>query len=115
MTKLELDMAIAEKIMGWVFETPRHGNCCTCQRCGRDHETCMCFPCDFSDDLEAAWDIVEKLAKQGMTCHVEWKGASREYPFTAEVTFTKDWMKGWAIADTVSEAICKAALKAIDE
>lgn len=31
---------------------PRHGNCCTCQKCGRFHDECVCEHNDLLEDIQ---------------------------------------------------------------
>lgn len=37
-------------------EKPTHGPCCTCQTCGRDHDTCICGHNDTLDALDKFLD-----------------------------------------------------------
>ena len=59
-----MDALIAEKVMGWKFEKPRHGTCCTCQHCGRERDECG-RSCEYSTDISAAWEVVEKMMNAG--------------------------------------------------
>ena len=68
---LKLDAQIAELVFGWKFTKPQHGNCCTCQRCGRDHESCLYISCEVSDDIQGAWAVVEKLRERGFQVKIE--------------------------------------------
>ena len=50
-------------------KTPEHGNCCTCQRCGYDHDECKCLGndlielCDRLDAVTAELATVKELHK----------------------------------------------------
>ena len=50
-------------------KTPEHGNCCTCQRCGYDHDDCKCLGndlielCDRLDAVTAELATVKELHK----------------------------------------------------
>lgn len=111
----ELDALIAEKIMGWKFRKPTHGSCCTCQRCGRDYDTCNNAPCDFSADLAAAWSVVEKVNDNANDVVIEVAGDG-----IIEVVMGWFDMEGWshfqkAKGKSAPHAICLAALKAVNE
>lgn len=74
MNVLERDNRIAE-MMGWKFRKPTHGNCCTCQRCGRDHESCNDCPCEFGEYEDAALQALETIGRK-LKARVE---ISKEY------------------------------------
>lgn len=42
----------AERIKWQRIRKPTHGTCCTCQRCGLDHDSCRCDLDDVVDELE---------------------------------------------------------------
>lgn len=76
-------------------------------QCAQDFEP-------YSTDIAAAWDVVEKLGRDGFTCDIQWKGAGRNYEFTAEASFDK-WtppQSGHAVG-SAPLAICRAALKTV--
>ena len=107
----ELDQLVAEKVMGWnrfiypfLFWTDA-------DRVMRDQ-----IPV-YSTNISAAWEIVKKLASGNWTMHLEWKGADRNYANTAEVGFSslKEPYLAHSTADTAPLAICRAALKAMEE
>lgn len=54
------------------IRTPTHGNCCTCQRCGVDHDSCRCDIDEMVDDLVQAEQQVARLleAADTLTCAV---------------------------------------------
>lgn len=70
---------------------------------------CLCP--SYSARIERAWELVQVMAEKGCSCDIEFKGADREYAFTAEVSFRKGIETiAHAVADTVPLAICRAFL-----
>lgn len=55
---------------------PTHGSCCTCQRCGLDHDACRCDLDDVADQLQAAEAKIAELEIEN-TVHRETDVASR--------------------------------------
>lgn len=111
----ELDALIAEKIMGWRYSDKPIGGATFWQDPEKDFMSGYLTPKKYSFYITDAWEVVEKLARQGLTMNLQWKGSDREYPLTAEVTFSKGWTMGWAVADTAPHAICLAALQTLKE
>lgn len=64
------------------------------------------------EETKSIITIVE--AAEGCSIDIEWKGAGREYQFTAEVGVTKDSLTIGTGYGTMPEAVCKAALSAIN-
>ena len=64
------ERAIAEKdreIAKWRrIRTPTHGNCCTCQKCGLDHDSCRCDIDDVCDELDQLKLAYQQLMKQAI-------------------------------------------------
>ncbi len=89
----ELDELVAAKVMGWNRFTARNK------------------PHPFSSDRAYAWLIVERLnAKWAVVvagCDLDWKC------LFAERTETTDGIKCEGRGTTISEAICRAALKVV--
>ena len=103
---LELDAKIATLVFGWKFTKPRHGNCCTCQRCGGDHECCLYgVSCEFSADMSGAWPVVENLRKRGYQVKIE----SEFGLFQWGVTIKKSGLGSYFVRESASLAICLAA------
>lgn len=120
----DLDALIAEKVMGWTRETYWVATLtiATGQREDEERSGLMGpdgirdvdnYPC-YSDDIAAAWEVVEKLRY--------------EYSITVETTRTRrqEILAGFfvpnsykptarAVADTAPLAICRAALLAAME
>jgi len=48
----ELEAARKEAQKWRRIRKPTHGTCCTCQRCGLDHDTCRCDLDEVCDELE---------------------------------------------------------------
>jgi hypothetical protein len=108
---LEMDALVAEKVMGWKFVKPRHGTCCTCQRCGRDYDSCG-GGCEYSGDIAAAWTVVEKMKTLYWELTLQYGSANSE----AMAKFWRTFVPGYYVATgTVPAAICRAALIAMLE
>lgn len=81
-------------------------------------------PCEtpvrsYGTDIRAAWEVVEKMASDGWTLDLQWKGEGREFSHTAEAYFSR-WVDAdpqghHATADTAPMAICLAALQAVTQ
>ena len=113
----ELDMLIAE-FMGKSFRKPTHGTCCTCQICGWDFDNCQC---GYSEDIDMAWQVMEVTKfdsiwriLQGSLGIRYCVGYARGVDTVAGlICYSKELHPEKClspICDTVSEAICKAAL-----
>jgi len=87
----ELDAAIAEKIMG----IGRHPS-------NVDNP----YP-KYSTNIEAAWEVVEEIAKQGFMVQIQYRKGAWIRIFHQSST------KAIATADTAPHAICLAALKVV--
>ena len=75
---------------------------------------CQGYACPYySTNVQSAWLIVEYLGKEGCSIDIEWKGAGREFEFTAEVNIRKDSLTIGNAYGTMPEAVCKAALFAV--
>lgn len=100
----ELDALVAEKVMGWKsvehrFEDPFH----RWDGIAPEHGSHRFTVPDFSTDIAAAWEVVEKL-----------NDLILERDVTAEGTrynVVIDGIETWA--ETAPHAICLAALKAV--
>lgn len=107
-----LDAIVAERVMG-VKEAP-FGVCPTCGYGGG--YGFKEFP-EYSTDIAAAWEVVEKLSRRNFSMHND-TGCSG-----CEPTEGVGWMAlfhieggpmAYTVADTAPLAICLAALKAVD-
>lgn len=65
-------------------------------------------------NLAEAWEVVEAMANRGYTLDLQYKGKGREYEFTAEASFTQHLLTAGHGYGTVGEAICRAALMAVE-
>ncbi len=118
----ELDAEIAEKVMGWSYETFPDGACpevkhwyatSPCPNDARDPSFRGGIPL-YSEDISDAWDVVEKLWDESL--HVQFSlihqitagGWIAEFP-TRLVPHT-NYVK--AKGDTAPHSICLAALQA---
>lgn len=118
MTDRELDVLVAEKVMGYGSES----NC----RRTKQRWICQCGNCDpipnYSTDMIAAWQVVEKMMTlrrfdtppeyehDSMAFHVQVKAwrSSSGWGWSCETNNT--WV---ACSDTAPQAICLCALKAV--
>jgi hypothetical protein len=117
----ELDALVAEKVMGW---TDINGNAAAVG-CGLNHNKLWTRVPDYSTDIAAAWQVVEKLVAEGRS----WTfGACKPGKRSAE-DINQGHMHGyhagvktdhygvvpfyWNYKDTMPLAICHAALKAV--
>ena len=99
----EIDRLIAEKVMGWIPFI--------------DSETTesYCQPPFYSTDIKAAWEVYEKIysSKSG-----EFLVGRNPYITNTDISYVVGYMgydciEIYAEADTMSKAICLAALKAV--
>ena len=134
MTFAEMDAFIASKLFGQelsyekcekCFGTghildpdpdPDEGACCgqiDCPKCGGKPYYLLGYPKptrDFTTDIKAAWNVVEKLGDLGYTVHIEWKGSGRVYAGTAEVAITKGIYTVGHGVGSLPEAVCNATI-----
>ena len=104
----ELDAMVAESVMDRPNRKPRHGSCCTCQRCGWDYDNCQC---NYSQFLEDAWKVVDKILSKGGEISLHSSAFKGGRIWVAEFIPIFGWCN--AYGDTAPEAICKAALLAM--
>lgn len=122
----ELDALVAEKVMGWTFQTFPEG---ACPEVRHWHRTSpipeerspewaasfigACPP--FSTDIAAAWTVVEKLRSLGFGVVIDNlpSTSGRDVGWTVAVVgiSTQDAFAG--TAHTAPLAICRAALSAV--
>lgn len=55
----QVDRLIAKVVFKRHYRKPGHGPCCTCQRCGHDHDDCLC---GISENLDRAMDFITEPA-----------------------------------------------------
>lgn len=128
----ELDRAVAQGVFGLPERTLDD----PCPNCGGEMRNCgiraRCFNCDewihapyrdYSTDIAAAWDVVEKMHARGWLFHVlamvdGWVVNAREYALPPD----GDWQKAMNTpgfvqepGDTAPETICRAALSAVTQ
>ena len=75
---------------------PTHGPCCTCQRCGLDHDACRCDLDDVAAELETAQQEIARLKKME---HETWEKAAT----------LVEWQAHGIWFDHVREAYARAA------
>lgn len=115
----ELDVLIAEKVMGWTwYKTgrgarmlcePHHGQLADGSEPIANLAT-FSVPL-YSSDIAAAWSIVEKMQELGWTFAIELFEDNGNYSAYFKNTQNRDRYVG--NADTAPLAICLAALKAL--
>lgn len=109
----ERDKTIAKVFFNWEFTKPRHGWCCTCQRCGRHNDDCQPgeWSCDFSDDIGAAMRVVDAMHARG------WDFSLFLFDKQYSVSFDPRFSSGRNLQvegeNEPARAICKAAMKAL--
>jgi len=102
----EIDSLVAEKIMGWKPDRDELWRWDDGSGSGRPIECPR-----FSEDIAAAWTVVEKLGEDGFLLYrVSNRPIWRAQFNLAEAVF--DW-PGYADAETAPLAICRAALSAV--
>jgi hypothetical protein len=109
----EIDQLIAKELFGWEWQKPRHGPCCTCQRCGRANEDfgdpCHDNSCEMTEDIQNAWKIVEKMEEKGFFPQV-FKNLNN-FEVVWQCDFIMDQgIYGEGKAPTPAMAICMAAV-----
>lgn len=114
----ELDVLVAEKVMGWTYKTFPEGACPHIKHWYSGEQYMLMKP--FSSDISAAWQVVEKLKERtNLFPQVGWvRVHDNTYQHRCEI-----WMNdpsahkhGWLAdeyADTAPLAICLATLKAV--
>lgn len=117
----ELDKAVALRVLGWTWEPcempedhPLHGEPLWRVKRHDGYSSVVWEPGfsedlpEFSTDLAAAWQVVEHLEKRGVCWCASQVGAGR-----CNMTF---WLGavGGGEAATVTEAICRAALRLVE-
>jgi hypothetical protein len=121
MTNKELNDKIAEKIMGWkkvAFPTPFRGLEWMWDR----REGCLFIEAqttpDYCGDIKYAWQVVEKMFEDDWLIEITGSQVFGPDMGGYDVMFDcKCQARGRfkADADTLSQAICKAALRAVRE
>lgn len=119
----ELDASVAEKVMGWV-----HNGSCPEMLCRSDMDDwwtapgdpkptcgpCHNLPSHYSTEIETAWLVVEQMRRRGFHLELLSPNAWVEGKEWG-VGFCKDDVDAEAIGDTAPEAICRAALEAVNK
>lgn len=116
----ELDVLIAEKVMGWKLHgdskiTSRTHGCKYVAPDGGYYHG----PSEYSTDISAAWELVEFLRDSGQWCCLN---LTSDYNYVYEFNLIKSSLNGNATheitirsgcCESASHAICLAALKAV--
>jgi len=105
----ELSILTAEHVLDKPRQKPGHGPCCTCQTCGYHHDDCVCW---LSENLEEAWEVVEKMVAVGHDVSIT--TALETGIWVVDVArYDKQGLNLARAYGLVPEAICKAALLAV--
>lgn len=113
MTDQELDALVAEKVMGFCIHIPGFTVNITnlqriCKRCDKMIDikefAAQHGRCNFSTDIAAAWEVVEKMQDRGIAIYFE----DGVWEVDVDENFTVS-----ARDDSAQKAICLAALKAV--
>ena len=92
----KMDMLVAEKVMGW----KRHGT-----------DIAASNPFPYSTSISAAWEVVEKMEKDGFNFFIE--SCKPAYDWWAQFAPRNKDTEFHSEAPTASLAICRAALKTV--
>lgn len=107
----QLDDLIAEKVFGYRVE---HGTLLYCGDCypWTDYylESGLCQKIDPSQCIQDAWMVVQAMEERGWGFMI-----LRGKGFTWNATFGRKYQTAWAEGETAAEAICLAALNAVEK
>ena len=118
----EINMLVAERVMQLGgeyqhdFQENGYGQCNKCDASNdmgairRGGRYCT-IPDNYSEDIAAAWEVIEKFKADGWAVGVQWElmdGGG--YWFCVLDNPNKEW---YGFAETATLAICRSALKAV--
>ena len=104
-----LDAWVAEAVMGLVqCQADFHGDAPNCYA-PKDSSKCGSFLEDYSTDISAAWEVVEKVNQDNAMTLRWYNPDGRTSIYSVAFGFGK---KAGAEADTAPLAICRASIKA---
>lgn len=118
-TDIDIDALVAERVMGWTRST-RPGDYPWKLPNGKQS---IITP-DYSTDIAAAWQVVEKLAERGIALNIGpyWGHPPKHEGWHVELDIALDTLPDldtipigdrYTVAPTAPLAICRAALKAL--
>lgn len=119
MNNRELNILIAEKVMGWKYRTTRNPfdysgkdktiyDVVDVKRVGVYTET-RSLP-EFSTDITAAWQVIEKMKKSGWHISIQLTGRDWDVWYAGK-GISQDDTRTWD--GSAPKAICLATLKAV--
>ena len=109
MTTWQREELVAEKVMAYVYEGTRDG----ASWIAPDMSKVFGTP-DFSTKIEGAWRVVERMFALGWDVHIGRKPSEHHSPAAPyEVSMFRGDRAGFSMAETIQEAICVAALRAL--
>ena len=112
----ELDSIVAEKLMGYTWHELDTGqkvlalSQAEAESIGVGESVYALVP-DYSESLEAAWDVAEKLTMDGFWCLSVNTMNTAEIKLNNGRKFTDSLV--YAVGDSVPHAICLAVLKVV--
>lgn len=105
LTPRQRDALVAE-FMGWKFQRPTHGPCCTCQHCGRHYDDC-CESCHYTTEREAALPVEDEIERMGLA-----RNYIDELVHIVDVPALDDTLWDWMLLRATPDQRCLAALRA---
>jgi hypothetical protein len=116
LTSSELDVMVAERVFGWVRDHDAESQTATgspiWEAPGKEY--LQNGTPDYSTDIAAAWLVVEKMRERGIS--MDLTGLANKYDQQWSCTFGDPETQNGECSDAASapEAICRAALLAIE-
>jgi len=104
----EIDRLIAEQVMGWTNLSVAGTRFGTTPE-GKSHSIVP----QYSTDLSAAWEVVEKLRQVGYQGGINWSDSEPEYECAFGSSNVPPHERQSCRAETASLAICLAALQIV--
>ena len=82
--RLQAELAAVRK---HCWRKPEHGPCCTCQRCGKDYDSCRCDLDEVADELAKARAEIQRLRKlaRALSEYVPQRDITRETAQLGEI------------------------------
>jgi len=124
-----LDTDVAEKIMGWKRASQKPAECTAewTKKIPNDsewiqdpHDGWWCLSEGgnivprYSSNIADAWEVVEKLHQKGVSIEILLGDGFHSAPYVVEVRRGGKNIGGvWGGSETITEAICRAALEAV--
>lgn len=107
----EFDARIAEELLGCTVQWALHGDAVFCGCPSNQHRAANGPLKNYSEEIAAAWEVVEKMNSEGWLLGLRVK-VTRKDSGDNVAQFSREGVEGPAFAGTVPRAICDAALAA---